>query len=353
MPIFDQGYQHWSGELAGHGWRWFAIARRGVRNALQARSIRLLMLFAWIPALILATALCLWGLLERQSALIDSIRPLLNFLGQTVLAGPREYRTEVWTICYRYFLWYELQFSMLLVLLAGPSLISQDLRYNALPLYFSRPLRRIDYFFGKLGTVVGLLAMIAIVPGIIAYVLGLLFSLDATIIRDTYRILIASVAYGLCIAVSAGMLILALSALSRNSRYVALFWLAVWFVTGTVSLLLIGFEREQQMHRRFQRGVPFQRETMIAEQLEAAKTDWRPVVSYTGNLTRLGDQMLGTRKAWEKFSEIRPAGKRGMILGRLMDMQHPWQWSALVLASLFAVSVCILNLSVKPLDRLR
>ena len=34
MPIFDQGYQHWNGELSGHGWRWYAIARHGVRAHL-------------------------------------------------------------------------------------------------------------------------------------------------------------------------------------------------------------------------------------------------------------------------------------------------------------------------------
>ena len=26
MPIIDQGYQHWSGELSGHAWRWLTIA---------------------------------------------------------------------------------------------------------------------------------------------------------------------------------------------------------------------------------------------------------------------------------------------------------------------------------------
>src|SRR5262249_42238033 len=135
----------------------------------------------------------------------------------------------------------------LLVLLAGPVLISQDLRYNALPLYLSRPLRRIDYFLGKLGTVVALLGMIAIVPAVIAYILGLLFSLDSTILGDTFRILLASVGYGLIIAISAGMLILALSALSRNSRYVALFWLGVWFITGFVSTVLVNIQREEQM----------------------------------------------------------------------------------------------------------
>ena len=31
MPIFDQGYQHWTGHLSGHAWRWLAITRHGVR----------------------------------------------------------------------------------------------------------------------------------------------------------------------------------------------------------------------------------------------------------------------------------------------------------------------------------
>ena len=79
---------------------------------------------------------------------------------------------------------------MVLVLLVGPNLISQDLRYNALPLYFSRPLRRMDYLAGKLGVIVALLVAIIIVPSLVAYMFGLLFSLDITIIRDTSRILL-------------------------------------------------------------------------------------------------------------------------------------------------------------------
>ena len=42
MPIFDQGYQHWQGPLSGHGWRWLAIARHGVRVQLKNRLLRFL-----------------------------------------------------------------------------------------------------------------------------------------------------------------------------------------------------------------------------------------------------------------------------------------------------------------------
>ena len=74
---------------------------------------------------------------------------------------------------------------MILVLLVGPGLISQDLRFNALPLYFSRPLRRFDYFLGKLGVIGFFLGAVAIVPAVVAYVLGVVFSLDLGVVRDT------------------------------------------------------------------------------------------------------------------------------------------------------------------------
>src|ERR1700730_17091241 len=127
---------------------------------------------------------------------------------------------------------------MFLILMVGPSLISQDLRFNALPLYFSRPLRRIDYFVGKLGIIATFVGMVTVIPSLIAYVLGLLFSLDITIVRDTFPLLLGCIGYGLLIVLSAGMLILALSALSRNSRYIALFWVGLWFVSSVAGVTL-------------------------------------------------------------------------------------------------------------------
>src|SRR5947208_1497662 len=79
---------------------------------------------------------------------------------------------------------------------------------------FARPLRRFDYFLGKLGVIGALVAAVAVVPAVFAYVMGVCFSLDFTVIRDTYRLLLASVVYGLVIAVSVGTLMLALSSLT-------------------------------------------------------------------------------------------------------------------------------------------
>jgi ABC-2 type transport system permease protein len=287
--------------------------------------------------------------------------PFLGFLqrlfGNEVLQDPRHYRVEVWTICYHYFLLAELRFSMLLVLMVGPNLISQDLRFNALPLYFSRPVRRIDYFLGKLGIITVFLGLIVIVPSMIAYGLGLLFSLDVTIIRDTFRLLLASVAYGVVISVSAGLLILALSSLSRNSRYVALFWLAILMVSGIVATVLNAVEHQQRARAFYANNADARSdrstEDLLTEELEASKTNWRPLVSYTANLSRIGQYLLGTDTCWEKISQSWRPRERLRFLSNFVGPQFPWYWSAVVLAALFGISACILNFQIKSLDRLK
>jgi ABC-type transport system involved in multi-copper enzyme maturation permease subunit len=354
MPIFDQGYQHWSGQLSGHAWRWLVVTRHGVRGAMTNRMIRVVLAITMLPAIVLAFVLCIWGLFERQSELIAAIRPLMAFIDQPILAVPRDYRVEVWTLCYSYFLYVQLWCSMLLILMVGPNLISQDLRYNALPLYLSRPIRRIDYFLGKLGVIVTFLGMVIVVPSVVAYVLGMLFSLDITILRDTFGILLASIGYGLVIALSAGMLILALSSLTRNSRYVALMWIAIWFLSGTLSTILVGIDHFQRAHQARQGGHSVQNGELEAQELDAAKTDWRPLVSYTANLYRIGNQMLGTNTSWARVGELRPDKQRTTLLyRRSRDTLYPWYWAAAVLAVLFGISACILNFSIKSLDRLK
>jgi ABC-2 type transport system permease protein len=379
MPIFDQGYQHWSGHLTGHAWRWLAITRHGVRVGSRNRLLKVLLLASWLPALLLVAIICLWGLLERQSDVLSSIMPYLRFLNPQLLADPRAYRLEVWTVCYDYFLQVELRLCMIVILIVGPSLISQDLRFNALPLYLSRPLRRFDYFLGKLGVIVVFLGRMTLLPCLIAYLLGLLFSADWSVLRETFPLLLASLAYSLLICLSAGMLMLALSALSRNSRYVALFWLGIWFVSSVVASILHNVDAEQRRHAMFREmSVTFppttqpltpaesrEREMIrrqarqkawdryAAEELKTSATDWRPMVAYTTNLSRVGQHFLGSGSAWQKLSTIQPPAGRERFLFNFQGPQYPWTWSASVLVGLFGLSVVILHTQVKSLDRLK
>lgn len=364
MPIFDQGYQHWSGHLSNHAWRWLAISRHGVRVAIKLPRLKRTLFIAWMPAIGLAVFLSVWGLIERGSDLVAPIRGVLRFLGPEVLADPRHFRVEIWTLAYTYFMGAELWLSMVLILLAGPNLISQDLRFNALPLYLSRPLRRIDYFLGKLGVIGILLGMVIVAPAVVAYVLGMAFSLDVTIIRDTFPVLVGTIAYGLLVVASAGTLILALSSLSRNSRYIALLWAAFVLVTSAMSTILVDMEQGQRIrtinmapYQPFQRtdGDDLQRTLdRIDEKLVASQvSDWRPLISYMENLRRVGRSFLGTDASLETFRQLRPPEDKLRFRIMHMNPEYPWYWSAAVLAVFFGLSVCILNFRIRSLDRLK
>jgi ABC-2 type transport system permease protein len=353
MPIFEQGYQHWSGTLAGHAWRWLAITEQGVRMQMRRRGTKWAVVAGFAPALALAGALILWGLLEKQSSLLDPIKFLIMGLPEEIRAGPKAYRTSFWTMAFHYFFGVQTFFAMLLVLMVGPDLISQDLRFNAMPLYFSRPLRRIDYFAGKLGVIAAFLGAVAIVPALVAYGLGVAFSLEMSVFRDTGRLLLAVLGFGAVLVLSAGMLMLAISSLTRNSRFVSAAWLAIWVLSS-----------------------------LAAGSLEdLVRKDWCPLVSYTKNLDRIRETLLDTATAKAQFLSLvragrdaamqaAPIGPFGPRRPRLfpppkpdppaMEIveqteigEQPWTWSAGVLAGLFAASVLVLTTRVKTLDRLK
>jgi ABC-2 type transport system permease protein len=366
MPIFDQGYQHWNGRLSGHLWRWLAITEQGVRQQLRRKGTKWTLITAFVPALALASALAIWGLLEQGSSLLDPIKPLLQGLPEELRDGPKGFRAPFWTMAFDLFFRIETFFVMIIVATVGPDLISQDLRYSAIPLYLSRPLRRVDYFLGKLGVIAFFLGAVVFAPAILAYALGLAFSFEFSVLHDTARVLLGTLAFGLVIILSAGMAMLAISSLSRNSRLVTAFWMGAWILSGQAAEVLDRTVRQ----------------------------DWCPVVSYTRNLGRVREGLLGTVAARDEFLSLadraraaagiaaREAARQSMPFGlgrrrrplepsdfnvepgpavkreppqllRLESDSWPWTWAASALAGLFVVSVVTLTTRVKSLDRLK
>src|SRR5438105_8307607 len=118
MPIFDQGYQHWKGPLSSHAWRWLAIARHGVRVQMKNRILRILVLFAWLPAVGLVGAVAGWGLIEQQSESVINLAR--SFLPADVLQDARAYRGMAWTLAYSFFFKVQMFCILLLVVVAGP-----------------------------------------------------------------------------------------------------------------------------------------------------------------------------------------------------------------------------------------
>lgn len=60
-------------------------------------------------------------------------------------------------------------FAVLVTFVVGPVLVTSDLRNNGLALYFSRPLTRWEYVFGKSLVLVALLSIITWIPGLLLF----------------------------------------------------------------------------------------------------------------------------------------------------------------------------------------
>ena len=367
MPIFDQGYQRWHGRFRGRAWRCWAVTWQGVKTQFKGRWIKLLLGVSIMPALCLVAFLVFWSLLEQQAPIIQPLLGLLQGLPEEVRQGPKNYRVMMWTLAFNFFFMVQLFFSMVLVLIVGPDLISKDLRFNALPLYLSRPLRRVDYFVGKLGVIAFYLALVTTGPVLLAYTLGVAFSLDPAIIQDTWHILVGAVVWSLVVMVSAGTLMLAISSLSRNSRYVSILFAAFWLVLSIAS------------------GSVW---SALPRNQDQTRPDWPRVISYTNNLWRIGEVCINTAAAWEQWDRLMealekrtaaaqaglPPGMRRSPSGRTPQIRvgaqpgqptmraqerqtlrqtFPWWWSAATLGGLFACSVLILTSRVRSLDRLK
>jgi hypothetical protein len=117
---------------------------------------------------------------------------------------------------------------------------------------------------------------------------------------------------------------LAISSLSKNSRHVGGIWIGMWIVGGLLSSVLD----------------------------ESLEKDWCPLVSYTHNLSRVGETLLDTRAAWKEVEKFVGAVTRNQR-SELFTDPHPWSWSAATLLGWWALSVWILATRVRSLDRLR
>jgi ABC-type transport system involved in multi-copper enzyme maturation permease subunit len=332
-----------------------AVTRHGVRSTIKGKLVKLMLIGAWLPAIVLVTFLALWGLLEQQAESILTF--MRNILPKEIVTEPQQFRSAIWTIAYSFFFKAQIALSIFLVLVVGPSLVSRDLRFNAFPLYFSRPLTRFDYFVGKLGVIGFFLLLTAVGPALVAYIFGLAFSLDLSIIRDTHRLLWGSVLYGLVITVSAGTLMLALSSLSRRSIYVGLAWGGFCFLTLSLSGMLLGLQIavndrmqvEEVVSKWVEENPPppgikvegrysITRTSKSKEEIDAQEkwlrqrrelrnrlnnefhqniavkmnNDWRRVVAYNSNLERVGDWILVTDSAWVTIGKAIETSRRAM-----------------------------------------
>lgn len=245
MPIHSLGYREWSGPLSSADSRWTVIAGIGIRRAWQSMWLRRIVFFAWVPGVLMAMLIYLFeqAASERNASAFMYNGLVEMFLGRGDRESIREsiaassvmaqdlvtYRHEFW--CKLLQVLYQRSQAIMLIGVVGitaPPLISQDMRSRAFLLYFSRPISRTQYIFGKAATVACYVLVISLLPGAMLYCTGVLLSPDISIVLETWDIPLRILAATATMVIPTTGLGLMLSSLTTETRFASFAWFAVW-----------------------------------------------------------------------------------------------------------------------------
>lgn len=277
MPVHDVGYRSWDGKLTSLSMRWYTITLTAIRLAWKSTWVKRSVFAAWLPVMYWgATFLLLESFVmsdafqgttsgieqsqadailnelgegldldpsviqaQAQAKLLKSRLkgfmgniPISNKVSDAIETGDENIiRREVWRFLLMTFFRYPQ--GLMIVFLVGaiaPALISRDIRSRAFLLYFSKPIGRWEYIFGKLMAPAFFIACVTTLPAIALYIVAVFLSPDFSVVISTwdipFRILIGT----LVLVIPTCTLALMLSSLTQESRYANFSWFAVWIL---------------------------------------------------------------------------------------------------------------------------
>jgi ABC-type transport system involved in multi-copper enzyme maturation permease subunit len=214
MPIHDQSYRRYLGGKAALGRAWLVIARAGIVNMIRKRMFLGLLVFAWIPFVVRAVQIYITANYPQASLFAPTPQTFRDFLSQ------------------------QDTFVFLMTVYIGAGLIANDRRANALQIYLSKPLMRSEYIAGKAAILFTFLLFVTLIPALLLLLLQVLFAGSFQFLRE-HPFLVPAITVGsLLQVIVATFTMLALSSLSKSSRYVGILYAGIVFFTGAIFLVL-------------------------------------------------------------------------------------------------------------------
>jgi len=125
-------------------------------------------------------------------------------------------------------------FVFLLAVYVGSGLIAQDRKANALQIYLSKPLTRLDYIAGKMAILATFLLFVTWIPAMLLLVGQILLSGSFEFARTNIILFPAITVFSFVEVFIVCCAVLALSSLTTSTRYVAVMFAGVMFFSDAI-----------------------------------------------------------------------------------------------------------------------
>jgi ABC-2 type transport system permease protein len=168
------------------------------------------MLMAWSPFVVRAVLIYAASSFSQASFLAPKPETFREFLGQQGI------------------------FVFFVTIYVGAGLIANDRRANALQVYLSKPLTRAEYVAGKLAILFLFLVSVTWLPATMLLLVQIMFAGSFAFVRDNLFLLPAITLFSLLQVLVASSTMLALSSMSKSSRFVGVMYAGLIFFTSAL-----------------------------------------------------------------------------------------------------------------------
>jgi ABC-2 type transport system permease protein len=212
--IHDIGYQRYDGPRLGRAYSVRSLYSHGLRAAFGFGRSGKSKAFPFIIVGIMTMVAIVYTVIRSQTG--------------SVVESYSEYVGRLWLLI------------VLFSAIVAPELVSRDLRGGVLPLYFSRPLTRVDYALAKLAALVTAIFLIIAGPQTLMFIGGAFTLSRWSDIWNEFGRYTAGLATALLYAAVFGALSLLISSLAGRRAVAAALTVGVYLVSFPVYGLLIG-----------------------------------------------------------------------------------------------------------------
>ena len=238
--ISDVTYRNYDGELKTHALRWWPIAVATIRASVNRKKFGF-----WIPVGITFLTYFVMGIIFFFS---QSLRQQSQAAGNLLAGGSsNQYTLSLYQSM-------SLTITHLMVVIAamtvGAAVIAADNRANALLVYLSKPLTRIDYLVGKWMGVFLLLAAMTLIPALLLFFFFAVAYNGDGFLKENPTLIIRLIAASLLPAAVHTSLILGFSAWSKTPRLAGALYAAFFFISSTLAVILGGILLQKDIENK-------------------------------------------------------------------------------------------------------